>query len=306
MKQQLALFLRSFLISACLVFVLDLIGGKILSTIYYSQKCGIMYNTTFAIDSSKADLIILGSSKASRHYVSDLIADSTGLTVYNAGRDGTNILYANAVLLSILKRHIPKYVIVDINSFDFYKNKNIDDRLSSLLPYYDSHPEIQEIVNTRSGFEFLKLKSNIYPYNSLILNMFSNIFKPNKHEFNGYCPLFGTINTEMNDSVNFLKEEIEILKLNSLENILKLCQSNKIKCYLTQSPRFSSFVNDKVIEKINQLTQIYSIPYISFINHQEYYNKKKLFKDVAHLNNLGAIEFSNAIVQIIKSNTIKN
>ena len=93
------------------------------------------------------------------------------LSFYNAGRDGNFMFYHLAVLKGVLNRYSPKIVILDFVAEEFAQNQYSYDRLSSLLPYYKSHPEMRSIINLKSKYEKIKLLSQIYPYNSLMLTI---------------------------------------------------------------------------------------------------------------------------------------
>ena len=73
-------------------------------------------NTAQALFNKKADVLVLGSSRANHHYVSSMFKDSLGLSCYNAGRDGHDILYAYMIFQSFLERNMPKMVVIDIAS----------------------------------------------------------------------------------------------------------------------------------------------------------------------------------------------
>jgi len=175
-----------------LVFILDFSIGYLLRYLYFNQKSGLQYRTTYSLEKTNQDIIILGPSTANHHYIPTIIEDSLNMTCYNTGRDGNGLLYNLAVQNAILKRYKPKLFIVDIRPSLLSDNFNDLERLSSLLPYYENHIEIREIVRKRSTFEDLKLISRIYPFNSSLLIIISNNLnhkKNSKIDYNGYIPL---------------------------------------------------------------------------------------------------------------------
>lgn len=70
--------------------------------------------TPFTIEKVDADVVVIGSSKASHHYVPQMLEDSLGMTAYNCGHDGCFFLYQNCIINMILDRYTPKMILWDI------------------------------------------------------------------------------------------------------------------------------------------------------------------------------------------------
>ena len=94
------------------ILILDFLIGKSLEYFYFKQKSGLQYRTTYSIDSTRAEILVFGSSRANHHYVPEVFEDSLKMSFYNTGRDGNRLLYNFAVFSSILKRDTPKIVIL--------------------------------------------------------------------------------------------------------------------------------------------------------------------------------------------------
>jgi hypothetical protein len=135
-----------------IVFLFDWAGGAILRYFYFSQTSGLGYRTTYSIDSTRANILVFGSSRANHHYVPEVFEDSLKMSFYNTGRDGNFLFYNYAIFKAILKRYTPKILIMDINPDELYYNPDSYDRLSSLLPYYKDHPEIRDIIELRGPY----------------------------------------------------------------------------------------------------------------------------------------------------------
>ena len=170
-EKNIPFFFKRLLFFLLIIFCLDFTFGLILKYLYYKQDSGLLYRTTYSMDSTRAQLLIFGSSTANHHYVPVLFENKMNATLYNAGRDGNSILYHYSVLTSILKRYSPEIAILDFNAGEFKKDMQSYERLSSLLPYYEYHPEIRSIIQRKNKFEKYKLLSKIYPFNSLIFTI---------------------------------------------------------------------------------------------------------------------------------------
>ncbi|MCY7410833.1 MAG: hypothetical protein LH473_11210 [Chitinophagales bacterium] len=225
-------FFRNVLILLIVTAVLDQLGGEILHYMYFKQKAGPNAETTFTFTKMHDDGFILGSSRGRRNYNPKIIADSLGISVYNAGHDGQTIFYEQAIVRMALARYTPKLVIIDLNPEEMYYRDLHYDRLNVLAPYFKDYPEVREIYllkgirdgksegndffvkpatiadNSWDNFWFrlhsmeqwvlplnterFKMASAIYPYNSSTLDILTGIFKNSKSE-SGFKPLKGTI-----------------------------------------------------------------------------------------------------------------
>lgn len=287
------------------IVVSDFLIGNLLSHFYFRKQRDYNYRATYAIDSTKAELLIFGSSRAIHHYQPGVFEKRLGLTCYNVGRDGEFIFYQYAILKSILKKYSPKIIILDFSPGDFSKNKESYDRLSYLLPYYKSHPEMRSIIELRSPLEKLKLLSYIYPYNSSILNIISQnaILSPEKKEDNnGYLPL----TREWGDSIEtdnaLIKYETDSTIINVYTSYILDCINSNVKLYIICSPYFRKATNiDYSVKLAQQIAKKYNVEFFDFLQDSTFINHSKLFDDPAHLNNLGAKLYSIKVADSIFS-----
>ena len=231
-RNDLSRFFRNALILLMVTVVVDQLGGAILHYLYFKQKAGPNAETTFTFTKMHDDAFILGSSRGRRNYNPNIIADSLGISVYNAGHDGQTIFYEQAIVRMALARYTPKLVIIDLNPEEMYYRDLHYDRLNVLAPYYKNYPPVRSIYllkgirdgksegddffvkpakvadNAWDNFWFrlhsmeqwvlplnterFKMASAIYPYNSATLDILTGIFKNRKSE-SGFKPLKGTI-----------------------------------------------------------------------------------------------------------------
>ena len=75
-------FLRAAQLVLWLVLV-DLVGGWVLSVMFFRQPVGRFHNTTYALEEMSEELVVLGSSRALHHYDTALIADRVDSTAVN-------------------------------------------------------------------------------------------------------------------------------------------------------------------------------------------------------------------------------
>ena len=98
-----------------------------------------------ACKESKEDVILMGSSRASHHYVTQIITDSLGLICFNAGQDGNGIIMQYGRWKMISERYAPKVLIYDITPvFDLMENDNMT-YIDHLKPFC-SDGEVKDYV----------------------------------------------------------------------------------------------------------------------------------------------------------------
>lgn len=304
-KNQFLRFVLNLTVLILILFVIDRVAGNITKRFYFSQVAGANYRTTYAMDSTTADILVFGSSRANHHYVPEVFEDSLKMSFYNTGRDGNFILYNYAIFKSIISRYTPKVIILDLRPAELAFNPENYDRLSSLLPYYQYHPEIRSIVNLRSKYEKYKLLSSIYPYNSTLLTiLFSNteIARTEKSDNNGYVPLFG----QMNDTIPTRQKNTEIkfdtINLNALESICAICKTNSIRLVIVHSPIYSIAPDSASNVRILNIAQKYNTTFVNYQDNPVFHANASLFKDRSHLNDKGAKIFSSLLATQINNN----
>ena len=294
-------FVKKLLIVITLLFVFDFAIGSLLQNLFFSQKSGLNYRTTYVLNEVESEIIILGSSRANHHYDPQIFSEIfNNLSCYNAGRDGQHILFQYAMLKGILKRYNPKIIILDILPSQLLKNPKHYAKLSALLPFYDSHKEIREIIESRSKMEKIKLISKIYPFNSLLLSMLKNTKEELKY-VNGYIPLKKIMKEfDKNNDAEYEDFIIDLYVINSLESFINESKKAGSKIFLVISPYYTGRKCQEAMDQLRQIADNYDVPLLNYAESQEFKQHPELFQDDLHLNVDGAKLFSTIISKTIK------
>lgn len=291
-------FLRLVLI-ASLILLLDQVFGLILKHYYFRQENGKEAQTTYIIDSTVADILIFGSSRASHHYVPEVFESRLNKSFYNTGKDGNYILYSYAIFKSVLKRYYPKLIIFDIRAYDLGDIPSEYERLSQLLPYYQKYPEIRDVIDLRGPFEKLKQISAIYSYNSLILQIVNGnlgLIKAGETNLKGYIPLTRTMKQEKIDLWDLNNIRIDENKIHALKDIISTCKQKNVDLVFVQSPSWL-IIQDSVCKKIiSDMCSENGIAYLDMSNDSTFIKRPDYFEDINHLNNTGATVFSDMLI----------
>jgi hypothetical protein len=285
-----------------IIIVLDFSIGSLLKYYYFRQISGYLYRTTYAIEETTAEVLIFGSSKASHQYNPQIFEEKLGLSCYNVGRDGSSIFYQYAILQSALQRYTPKVIVLDITR-EFEKKKESYDRISMLLPYYDAHSEMRQIIELKSSFEKNKLISKIYPYNSMLFTIIAGNSQSNmdRHKnIKGFVPLLTKWNRPIKYKINPTRFDIDTTKIKIYESFIRDCIQSKIKIFIVSSPDYFIMKGiDKSNFIANKIAQKYNVKFLDYSHDTLFINNVGYFADISHLNGSGARIFSNVIADDI-------
>lgn len=294
-------FVAKTIVLLCIIALLDYGIGSVLRHYYFTQQSGLQYRTTYSIDSTTAKTLVFGSSRANHHYYPHEFETQLHQTYYNVGRDGSFIHYHYAVLQAVLKRYTPKIIILDITRNTFEYEPSHYDRLSALLPYYQSHPELRDIIILKSEYEQLKLQSSIYPYNSSLFTIAvgnTNFNKKRKEDIKGYVPLTKHWASSLTNDTTTAPYAMDSVKIKLYNAFIDDCAKAKIPLYIVCSPYFVHYnAPDYSITLAQQIAQQHNVPFFNYTNDTTFTQHPNLFADATHLNNHGALIFSKLLLQ---------
>jgi len=304
-QKSFTLFFTRLTIFIVLLVALDFGVGRLLEHYYFRQQSGLEYRTLYSMERANEDLIILGSSRASHGYNPLNFEKALGVTAYNAGREGNFLLYSEAILTSMVSRHKPKIVILDFVNKDFQKFAGGLDYISSLEPFYSSHPEIRPILYQKSKYERLKLVSRIYPFNSLLPTIVIGNLEFNKKrrsDIQGYVPLYRSMTDSCKTVDDGIPYTIDSVKLKAYSAIVSLCKENKIPLYIICSPYYDTRINvDPSVEIARKIAEENNIPFWDYTHDEKFTGKKYFFDDFQHINDSAVNIFSTMIAERIRA-----
>ena len=289
-------FLFRVVITLAVLFICDRGIGYLMKHFYFSQQSGDGYLLTYAIDSTEADVLILGSSRAKHSYDPMIFEDSTGFSCFNAGRDGTeHLLFNFGQFKAATSRYNPEIVILDIRPKDLAYSAREYDMLSPLLPYYKTHGEIQELLLERGPFEKCKHISAIYPFNSLVFQVVMGNLEMNKKRkvhYNGYVPFRDAKVQGQIDTLDTHDTILDKYKIGLLENMIRICIEKEIRLIFVYSPTWYIVTGNPYDSVLAELCNEYQIEYLNLSNHPHFLTNPEYFFDRTHLNDKGAKIFT--------------
>lgn len=299
--------------SALLTFVLLIIATDILIGIVFDKTIqhlpnysGDLAKDNYRLHRMETDIVIIGSSRGSHHYVTKQLNDSIDAylgqhySLYNAAIDGKFANSNSCAAEVVVSRYHPKLVIYDLSESQL-RGKQTDIKFST--PYYWTDTIVHRYLDNLGAKERALMKSSMYRYNSKLLSIAVN-FLQSVPEDDGYEPLYGTsIDTiQINKTQTSTKKGISDNHLNEYSkqnfiNALNRYKSAHVPLVIVCSPQFRPSNNNQQLKKI---CDSLDIPFIEFYDTPYFNAHPELFKDISHLNDAGAHEYTALFFEQLK------
>ena len=297
--------MKKYLLQIALFFaivaVVDFAAGKLFRYVQANRAGGRTGAEWHACRESNEDIIIMGSSRASHHYVPQILTDSLGMSCFNAGQDGNGIILQYGRWKMISERYAPKVLIYDVTpGFDLQENDNMA-YVDRLKPFCDDR-EVKNYVADIFPIEQWKLYSQMYRYNYKFLEMLSDCVKSKDDQLCGYIPLHGQIRKEVVEGTSNAKVkpiEFDETKLQYLECLAQECQARNTQLIFVVSPYFrGGLYNESSFLPVSEIAAKYNLPFC-YLNYSDFNNNSDFFNDSYHLNDYGARCFTIALLSYV-------
>lgn len=288
MKKFLLYIFGIFLLTVSMAVILDGLYTYVFMQSIDRGKIETVFNST----AKKYDVVILGSSRANNHFVSEMF-ESKGLKTFNYGMSGGHLFEASLMLkLMIERKYEIKNVILeaDLNLSNDQESEGV---AAKFLPYIHSSEVIKNHFSTEEHYNelyyipfyrYLKFDSKIG---------FREIYKIAKGEKTnaldnlGYYPLEKHKNGNMKNN---------IVNLNPLphnkyyEEIKDLCRKNNINFIAVMTPMCENVVGMNYFDKVKKA-------YPEIHNYEKTVVENKYFSSCGHMTDSGAKIFTAKILK---------
>lgn len=292
-------FILHILLFFAIVAVVDFAAGKVF---YYlqSRAGGRTGAEWHACKESNEDIIIMGSSRASHHYVPQIVSDSLEMSCYNAGQDGNGVILQYGRWKMMAKRHIPKVIIFDVvPSFDLLDNDNIT-YIDRLKPY-STDEDVKNYIAGLFPIERFKIVSKMYCYNYKFIEILQDCLKDNDG-LDGFIPNNKHIRKEIvereSKDEKFNINSIDPVKIECLKKLIVEAKEQNVKVVLVSSPYWKGYPKVE-LPAISLIAEQLDVPFIDYAE-SDIKNNPDWFADSMHLNEEGAKEFTKDLMRKIR------
>lgn len=286
-----------------MIIVVDYFSGLGFSFLQERAPFGNWKRFRYINDEMKDEVLIMGSSRASHHYVPQIIEDSLGISCYNCGVDGNGIVMFWGNFQMFIERYAPKMIIYDLSIFDVISD-DYTTYLGWLKAYYD-RACVKSIFDDIDPLEKYKMCSSLYKWNFKFIQLMTDNIAQFVKTDKGYKPLSGMMNYSPGKDKNIITDDSQIYKCDDLkmcyfERMISICNQKRIKLVFALSPMYGAS-SSKNYEKVLLLARKYKCPIIDCFADSRFVNNYKYFKDSSHMNSDGAQEYTKYLVGIISS-----
>ena len=307
MKKDITRFGISLAIVVALLIVVDLLVGFVADKIVDKMPnySGQIAKDNYRLHRLETDIVILGSSRGSHHYVTALLSDSIDsykgkhYSIYNAAIDGKFANSNSCAAEMIISRYKPKLVIIDISERQLV-SEDIATDIKFSSPFYKKDSIVRKYLDNIGFEERMLMQSSLYRYNGKVLRIASSFLR-NKPVDDGYLPLYGsTIDTSKYNKPIIKNTETRTLNQYSETNfrcVLKKYTSEGVPLIIACSPHFRPSDNN---DKLRDLCNEYDVPFIELYDLQYFNTQPELFKDATHLNDDGAHAYTKIFFEKLK------
>lgn len=286
MKKFIYVLIKILLTTSLLLVLLDLAYTAVYKHSSHRGKIDAVYNSK----ARQYDVLILGSSRANNHFVTQLFEEK-GLKTFNYGISGGHLFEADLMLkLMIERKYSIKNIIIETD-LNLSNEKRSDAVAAKFLPYIHHSKIIEEHFACEEDFwqlyyipfyRYLKLDEAI-GFREMYKTAINE--KTNTLKNGGYYAL--------KNKKGRLKNDIRALKpLHNkyYEDIKRICIANNIRLIPVMTPMCTNTKGLNYFEKVNKI-------YPEIHNYENAVEGDQYFSSCGHMNDTGARLFTARILK---------
>lgn len=286
------------LIFALLLFAFDWGYGHICQNLINHPKGGGLKLDQFICDSTKADVLIFGSSKAQNQYDPEILEDTLGMNVLNCGKHGMGIIFHYGRWKIISKRYMPSVIIYEVLPIvDLMMRDDNSIFINPLRSYYGKVKNVDSIFWKIDPTEKYKMIAKTYQYHSLI--DYISCYRASDWLRNGYSRPGNMVLNPKNVQYDSFEYQLDSIKWYYMERFVKEV-SSQTQLVMAVSPMYSFHDDHGGLTKLKKLCIEYNVPILDHFCDTSFVDNPNLYIDMAHLNITGAEKWSRLVASELK------
>lgn len=293
-------FLCSLFFIIAGLFITDRIGGIAMNWVSNHTDDVLGPKLRYIHNDIHEDVVFMGASRCHHHYLPSIIADSLGMSVYNAGVGGSDNIFSHYVVLChILRRYTPKVICLEVMPTDYCPQEDPFKVLSFFAPLYGCCESADSVYRLAGTYWRYKV-SHLYRYNAKASsNIIGLALDRQTGNDNGYIPLPRPGHFPTEPAREEIKSEIDSLKVEYIGRFISLCRNRQIQLVFTVSPKFT-LVDPGYYDILKEIAHKNNIPFMDYHTEALYIDHPEYFKDISHLWDEGARLYSSVFAGDLK------
>lgn len=249
-----------------------------------------------------ADVLIMGNSRAWRHYSPRILDSILSTSTYNLGIDGS--CFNRQLVRYDIYRHYqnkkPKYIVQNVEYFTLDKTNGYE--REQFMPYI-MYPYFRQRIIENEPFDLAELFVPMYRY--YMNNFYEDYHKYDFSVYRGYEGEEGKWDGNELSKQKPYYERIDSVTYNMFIEYIEQTKEENIQLVLVFAPIYTK-VTELILnhEEIHQLYRSLSAEYeIPFLDYSEWYlsSDTTYFYNAMHLNREGAELFSTQLAHDLDS-----
>lgn len=296
-------FFKWLLIFLATFALCELIAGRGLRTYLenYSLPGDYRMSDHYLLNSNE-DIIVIGSSVGLNSINTRQIADSTGLSTYNAGANGQSFPYYLTVLKAVTANRSPRKIILALAP-DNLSSTGKGIRYNFLIPYYGRGiADVDSVIGAEEPLGGLFLKSNFYRLNRIWFRILLYHFATAGIEgSNGFVakPVPAIFPSEAGEEIY---PPISPEREKQLREFMRICRDKNIDLTMVFTPRRCVPLSSEgdVLESARKISDEFGAAFFDDTNLPPFNSDSTLFYDTGHINIRGASIYTDTIIERIR------
>jgi len=302
--------MRALVLFVVFVVGLDQALGISLDRLYRRTTSGELGGLINLALKQSPDILVLGNSRARHHISPSILRAHLSASVFNAGADGHDFLYAVMLLDLWTRAHRPPTaIILNMDPRSLSRSEEELQRTSVFSGYFGESRTVQRILLIRDKYARLKYVSYSYRFNGKVLSIMKNLVVSPDPAFDGYIGASDSLDVDSDPIAATIGREIRQfpdwdLKLEYLKELTQYCKNNGTRLFLIAGPVFTPDpVRSLWSARLSNVAAAY--PGLEFLDlsertHPELFaGQAHLYHDNLHLNAKGAEVFSTLLASEI-------
>ncbi len=258
----------------------------------------------------KADVYVFGNSRARNQYNPEVMAPILGMSVFNAGISGLDILYYRCYADVLEQHHIAKMYIVQINLEDLHNGGWQYARRKVMSSFLRESVVVREVMYFDLGSW---MQSNVkkykyiwtYHFNARMPLFARQAWGEKPLSDNGFIPLTDPFFDDEAGMRTAYKHEYDEFAVEQLLKFIDQARSKDIQVILSMSPEYRYYQDFQVrkdewyfILGIMQIAREKQVPLIPLMEGAHpYFRDPAYYANCNHLNLQGANFFSDQVAR---------
>ena len=287
MKQFLVFIGKIIVLLLLVAFALDFIY----TTVFVQSKTRNKVENVINSEPQNYDVVILGTSRANNHFVSELF-EKKGLKTFNYGMSGAHLFETSLMLKLMVERGWNIKNIILETDLNLSNEKRDDGTFGRFMPFMHQSNTITEHFKKEPDFTELYYVP-FYRYIQFDSKVgFRAFYKSLQQEptntlaNKGYYPLGFNPKANMKNNI----ESLVPLRNRYFEEIKQICKSNNINLIAVTTPMCSNVKGMDYFKKVKKL-------YPEIKEYEHFVEGDHYFSSCGHLNDKGARLFTTKIIE---------